>query len=271
MEEYFSGKKLYGDDFTYDQILQWYEDEKEGYANLVSEHGWAESYGGYGYHHLNILHGYRYLPKDVVFERALGLGSALGDEFLPVIPQIKSIYILEPSDQFVADQLKGVTLQYKKPSVDGKIDFPDNYFQLETSFGVLHHIPNVSFVLRELHRCLAPGGYLLIREPINSMGDWRNPRHGLTKRERGIPVEILRAQIQELGFTVVKESFCFAMTSFLERKLGKWFKRPIYEYKVYLYLDRLLSKLTTFNLKYHPEKMIQRIAPTSVFYVLQKR
>jgi len=84
-------------------------------------------------------------------------------------------------------------------------------------------------------------------------------------------VEILRAQIQELGFTVVKESFCFAMTSFLERKLGKWFKRPIYEYKVYLYLDRLLSKLTTFNLKYHPEKMIQRIAPTSVFYVLQKR
>lgn len=271
MEEYFSGKKLYGDDFNLNQIQDWYNDEKEGYANLVSEFQWEETRGGYGYHALNILHGYRFLPENMRFERALGLGSAYGYEFLPVISRIGSIHIIEPSDQLVSSELQGVQLHYKKPSVDGKMDFPDNYFQLETCFGTLHHIPNVSFVLGELHRCLAPGGYLLIREPINSMGDWRQPRHGLTKRERGIPVEIFRQRIQELGFRVVKESFCFAMTSFLERKLGKYFKRPIYEYKTYVYLDRLIAQMTTFNLRYHPQTPLQRIAPSSVFYVLQKR
>lgn len=270
MEEYLSGKKLYGDDFTLGEIQQWYDDEKEGYANLVNEYKWVESRGGYGYHHLNTLHGFRFLPEHLTFERALGLGSAYGDEFLPVISRIKSICILEPSDQLVGDHLQGVTLQYKKPSVEGKIDYADNFFQLETCFGTLHHIPNVSFVLSELYRCLAPGGYLLIREPVNSMGDWRHPRHGLTKRERGIPVDFLRTRIRELGFRVVNESFCFAMTSFLERKLGRFFQRPLHEYKAYIAADKVLSALTVFNLKYNPQTPLQRIAPSSVFYVLQK-
>lgn len=271
MEEYFSGKKLYGDDFTYDQILEWYDDEKEGYANLVSEYQWAESRGEYGYHALNTLHGFRFLPKDRIFERALGLGSALGDEFLPVISQIRSLYIIEPSDQFAANQIEGVSLQYRKPSVEGKIDLPDNFVQLETSFGTLHHIPNVSFVLSELHRCLAPGGFLLIREPVISMGDWRFPRPGLTKRERGIPVGMLRTWIQELGFEVVRESFCFAMTAFLDRKIGRFFKQPLHEYPAYIALDKYISALTTFNLHYHAQNPLQRIAPSSVFYVLKKR
>lgn len=270
MEEYFSGKKLYGDDFDFDRIQQWYEDEKEGYAGLVSENKVWNTQESYGYHQLNILHGYSFLPENKRFERALGLGSAYGYEFLPIISRIDSIYIIEPSDRLVSSRLKGVTLQYKKPSVEGKMDFPDDFFQLETCFGTLHHIPNVSFVLGELHRCLAPGGYLLIREPIHSMGDWRHPRPGLTKRERGIPVEILRRRIRELGFRVIKESFCFAMTSFLERKLGNMFERPLHEYKSYLVIDKVLSGLTAFNLKYHPKNPIQRIAPSSVFYVLQK-
>lgn len=270
MDDYFSGKKLYGDDFTHEQIQAWYADEKEGYANLVAEFEWAESHGAYGYHELNTLHGFRYIPKNAVFERALGLGSALGDEFLPIISQIKSISILEPSDNLVSDQLQGVALEYKKPTVEGRIEYPDNYFQLETCFGTLHHIPNVSFVLGELHRVLAPGGYLLIREPVHSMGDWRYPRHGLTKRERGIPVGLLRARIRELGFEVVNESFCFAMTFFLERKIGRFFKRPLHEYKWYIYLDKVLSAMTVFNLRYHAENPLQRIAPSSVFYVLKK-
>lgn len=271
MEAYFSGDKLYGDDFTLEQIKAWYDDEKEGYANLVSEYQWAESHGGYGYHHLNTLHGFKYLPKEAYFERAMGLGSAYGDEFLPVISRIKSIAIIEPSDQLVSDQLNGVPLEYKKPSVEGKIDFPDNHFQLATCFGTLHHIPNVSFVLNELHRCLAPGGYLLIREPIISMGDWRTPRQGLTKHERGIPVKFLRNRIRELDFRVVKESFCFAMTSFLERKLGPLLKRPVHEFRSYIYIDKILAACTYFNYRYHAKTPLQRIAPSSVFYVLQKK
>jgi SAM-dependent methyltransferase len=271
METYFSGTELYGDDFSFEEIRQWYEDEKEGYANLVVKYGLSEQTGGYDYMHLNIWHGFRFLPPDIQFERALGLGSALGDEFLPVIDRIKSVYVIEPSDQFHKHELKGVPFRYQKPSIEGKMNFENDTFQLATSFGTLHHIPNVSFVLSELHRCLAPGGYLLIREPIISMGDWRRPRHGLTKRERGIPLAIFRARIQELGFEVVQERFCFAMTSFLQRKIGHLFGKPLHAYKWYVIIDSVISRWTIFNLRYHALNIFQRIAPTSVFYVLRKK
>lgn len=37
MKEYFNGEKLYGDDFSFDEIKTWYEEESEGYANLGSK------------------------------------------------------------------------------------------------------------------------------------------------------------------------------------------------------------------------------------------
>lgn len=73
----------------------------------------------------------------------------------------------------------------------GKISFEDNSFDLITSFSVLHHVPNVSFVISELVRVLSKDGYLLIREPIHSMGDWSVKREGLTKNERGIHYKLL--------------------------------------------------------------------------------
>ena len=65
---------------------------------------------------------------------------------------------------------------YPYDDSNASMEFPNNYFDLITSFGVLHHIPDVSKVFSELSRVLAPGGYLLIREPIVSMGDWSYPR-----------------------------------------------------------------------------------------------
>ncbi|MCS7036493.1 MAG: class I SAM-dependent methyltransferase [Saprospiraceae bacterium] len=270
IEAYLSGERLYGDDLSPAQIASWYEDEREGYAQLVERYGWAESEGGYAYHPVNVLYGYRYLPKNAFFERALGLGSATGNEFLPILSRIGSIDILEPSEKLKRTELNGVRLRYHKPSIEGDMPFPDAYFHLQTCFSTLHHIPNVSHVMRELHRCLAPGGFLLIREPVHSMGDWRYPRPMLTKHERGIPLTFFRRRIAELGFTVVRESLCLAMNSFLQRMLGKWLRRPLTEYYTYVYLDMALSRLTAFNLHYHPQNLWQRIAPQSVFYVLQK-
>lgn len=270
IEAYLSGERLYGDDLTIEQIASWYEDEREGYAQLVEHYGWAETEGRYAYHPVNVLYGYRHLPKNATFARALGLGSATGDEFLPILSRIGSIDILEPSEQLKRTELQGVRLHYHKPSVDGTMPFPDNYFQLQTCFSTLHHIPNVSYVMGELHRCLAPGGFLLIREPVHSMGDWRYPRPMLTKHERGIPLAFFRQRIAQLGFTVVRESLCLTMNSFLQRTIGKWLRRSLTEYNAYVYVDMVLSRLTAFNLHYHPKNLWQRIAPQSVFYVLQK-
>ncbi len=261
---FLSGEKLYGDDFSFEEIKKWYDNEKEGYANLGSKN--KKTYM-YNYHNLNKLYAYSFLPKNLSFNTVLGLGSAYGDEFLPIIDRINDIIIIEPSDHLVSNQLDKIIPTYIKPNLSGKIDFPNNHFDLIICFSTLHHIPNVSYVMGELYRCLKPRGYLLIREPITSMGDWRAPRSGLTKDERGIPLKLFRKLTISLRFKVVKESLCFSMTSFLCKLL----KRPIYRSKFYLMIDKIISQLLKFRaVKYHRKSILSKIAPSAVFYVLSK-
>lgn len=113
--DYIAGDKLIGDDFTTEQIKQWYEDEKDGYANLGAKN--KSSYK-YVYHAINILHGYRHLKREK-FNRVLGLGSAYGDEFLPIIKRIQNLTILEPSNSFVSTEVHGIPCTYISPSADG--------------------------------------------------------------------------------------------------------------------------------------------------------
>ncbi|MFO1522890.1 MAG: class I SAM-dependent methyltransferase [Kiritimatiellia bacterium] len=86
--------------------------------------------------------------------------------------------------------------------------FAADTFDLATCFGTLHHIPNVSQVLRELYRVMKPGGFALIREPAISMGDWTRPRPGLTRNERGLPFSWLTKTSREIGFQIRRSTAC---------------------------------------------------------------
>ena len=259
-----SGSKLYGDDFTGAKLEAWFYDEEEGYYNLGPAQMTPYTYG---YHALNMVHGFDHLPEKV-FQSVLGIGSAFGEELRPVIGRTRSITILDPSDGFVVDNLEGVTVNYIKPHASGDLPFQANSFDLITCLGVLHHIPNVSKVVREIHRCLMPGGYVLIREPIISMGDWRKPRNGLTKRERGIPQSILSDIIRSTGFEVVSKRQCmFSLTSRLRYVLGE---EAVYNSRVAVLLDKLLCTLPLWPTIYHPRYFWHKVRPTSVFYVLRK-
>ena len=177
VEKYFKGNKLYGDDFTEEQLDAWFEEEKEGNSGVVLSN--QKEYQ-YHYHELNLFHLFSRsnIPQGA---NAIGLGSAYGDEFMPIADRLRKITIIDPSDKFAENEaLNGTPIEYRKPSLNEKLDFPDNHFQLATSMGALHHIANVTTVLREFYRCLTPGGYMLIREPIVTQGDWRYPRRGLT-------------------------------------------------------------------------------------------
>jgi ubiquinone/menaquinone biosynthesis C-methylase UbiE len=177
------------------------------------------------------------------------------------------VVISDPSDALGVSEIGGMPVRYTKPQIDGSIPFPDGEFDLLTCFGVLHHIPNVSAVLAEFYRCLAPGGYALVREPIISMGDWRRPRRGLTMRERGIPIAILRRMVRAVGFTVVRETLCmFPLTYRLQ-----WFlKEPVFNYRTVVKWDRQVSELFAWNLRYHATNLAQKFRPASAFYVLTK-
>ena len=266
MNEYLTGAKLYGDDFTLDKIRQWYDEETEGYADLGSK---EKTQYSYSYHNLNIIHGFSKI-KSGALDKALGLGSAWGYEFEPVLDKIKEITIVEPSDNLRNDKIGNIVPTYVKPEVDGSLKFDDNTFDLITCFATLHHIPNVSHVLSEIIRVAKPGGYILIREPIVSMGDWSHPRPGLTKNERGIPKQIFEKAFANEPIEIISKEHYFTVTSYIGKIIGRRLSKPIHTYKVYILFDKLLSSLLKGNIHYHATNPLGKIAPSSVFYVLKK-
>lgn len=257
---YLSGQKLYGDDFTSSQISEWFADETEGYADLG-----AKNRANYAYprHQLNIFHAFRHLEHRKL-DKSLGLGSAYGDEFLPIVKRISSLTILDPSDTFsVSNEISGTPISRHKPCVDGTIPFESNTFDLITCFGVLHHIPNVSYVVGECYRCLAEGGTFVVMEPFVSMGDWRNPRRGLTKRERGIPLSVFEHIIRDSGFSIERRTLC--RFPILPRVFRDTYNKP-----TLTYLDYLLSFLFSYNTKYHRVQWWEKLGPSTVYFVLRK-
>jgi SAM-dependent methyltransferase len=264
VDAYFDGRKLYGDDFNLAEIEAWYDDEREAYANLGAKN--VRTYA-YAYHALNLRHGFRHIPARR-YCRALGFGSAYGEEFRPISGLIQRITIVDPSDAFVTDSVYGVPVTYIKPRVDGTLPFPDSDFDLILCLSVLHHIANVSHVIRELCRCLQPRGFAIIREPVVSMGDWRKPRRGLTRRERGVPLEVFRRIIRGAGFDVLRETLCVFNPI---PRLWSLFGKPAYNNMLATRLDAVICKLLRWNLKYHSESLLRKFRPTAVCYVLTKR
>jgi SAM-dependent methyltransferase len=264
MEIFFSGKRLYGNDFSQNEIEAWFADEAESYFNLLKSSG--EGGYEYGYHALNAHHGYSALPN-IRFGHVLGIGSAYGDELKPILANCDQLTILEPSDGFKNTTTNGIPVSYVKPAATGDMPFNSNSFDLITCLGVLHHIPNVSKLVDEFYRVLKPGGYALVREPIISMGDWRKPRSGLTKRERGIPLPILRDFILTAGFNRVRERMCmFSLTS----RLRHFVSGSVFNNDLIVSLDAIFSALPIWLPTYHARNVLQKLRPTSVYYVLQK-
>ena len=262
-KEYFEGKKLYGDDFSIEQITEWYEDEKDAYLNLWENDGCNYKYG---YHYLNYKYAFSFLPS-YHFDNVLCLGGAYGDELLPIRDRIGQITIVESTDKFSKNN-KDLSITYVKSQPSGELLFPNDYFDLITCFGTLHHIPNVSKVVKEIYRCAMRGGYVLIREPIVSMGDWREERRGLTKRERGIPLHIFRRIIADTGFNIINDRKCmFSLTS----RLRYFVKDSVYNFRSALLLDRWFCMLFGWNNTYHATNLFLKLRPTSIFYALYKQ
>jgi SAM-dependent methyltransferase len=264
IKPYFSGNKLYGDDFTINEIKDWFEYEKEAYADLGSKN--KEQYI-YGYHAFNILNGFNHLPSDLKFKNAMGFGAAYGYEIEPVKDRIEHLTIIDPSDAFEQTDVYGVPVTYVRPTLEGDISYPDGAFDLILCFGTLHHIPNVSKIIAEFGRCLSPNGFILIREPIISMGDWRNKRPGLTAKERGIPLHLFRNMIKNANVRITKETLCFFPVTY---KIGSFFKYRMYSSPLAVLFDKWASWLFSWNVRYHRTKKFHTLAPTNAFYVLTK-
>ena len=259
-DKYSDGKTLYGDDFSADQIEAWFRDEAEAYYRLPED----REPGLYAYHARNWRHGFRHLPLSA-FEHVLCLGGAFGDEIQPVLGRSKKVTVLESAGEF-----RNPKLEYVKPNADGRMPFADNTFDLVTCFGVLHHIPNVSAVLREMARCTKPGAWQLICEPTHSMGNWDKPRRLLTPNERGIPPAIMRRIVSEAGLQIVHERRCMlSLTSRFELFLPK--RQFVFNKNWITVVDDYLSNLPIWPQHYHATNFVQKLRPLALFLVLQRK
>ncbi|HIG41755.1 MAG: class I SAM-dependent methyltransferase [bacterium] len=260
---YFNGHELIGDTFSHDEIEQWFEQEVEGYFGL---YGNAEERKAYGNHALNAHYLFKHLP-DGDFPVVMGLGSGNGDEFEPIAARCGKITIVDPSDGHSDTVRWGVDIAYEKAVNSGVLGFEDDTFDLIVCFSCLHHIPNVSFVVSELFRVLKPGGTILIREPIISMGDWRAPRLGLTRNERGLPLLLFQNMMDRAGFTTRSLKVC----SFpLLERLKPFFTGGVYNNRAVVLLDDLLSRLTLVNYRYHATSVWHKFRPVAVSIVAMK-
>jgi hypothetical protein len=143
----------------------------------------------------------------------------------------------------------------------------DDKFDLITCFGVLHHIPNASFVFGKLVRTLKPRSFRVTGANC-FFGRLEETRRGLIKRERGIPLNILGNIVQSSGVETIRQSLCaFPLTPRIFRLL-----RPdVYNSSIATKVDLVLSAAFAWNVNYHPRNTFQRLRPTSTFLILKKR
>jgi SAM-dependent methyltransferase len=262
-DRHFSGEVLWGDDFDEGERHAWYIDEKNAYMELYAS---APIYE-YEYETVNVLLGFANLPPNRRFRKVLGLGSAYGDELTPISDRLTSAVIVESADGYEAKHELPMSIEWRKAAPSGNLPLSDHEVDLAVCLGVLHHLPNVSHVISELGRVVEPGGFALIREPIISMGDWREHRPGLTQRERGVPREMLLQFCRSSGFEVVRERLCFFPGSIV---LARILRRDRLKDPVMVRLDSFLSSITRSNYRYHATTSWQKVRPTSVFLTLRK-
>ena len=151
-------------------MSEWFKSEQSGYGNLLYKDVQSAVAEDYPYHLLNYLYGWRFL-KDRFFGKTLSFGGARCSELSLIASKISDLVIIEPDTRFWSEDKFGIKLEYIEPYFDGHLDFASNTFDTITCFGVLHHIPNATYVFSELIRVLKPGGVILLREPIISMND----------------------------------------------------------------------------------------------------
>jgi SAM-dependent methyltransferase len=260
-DKWMSGESIYGDEFTLQEIEQWYCDEEH------ASHGVYIDVDTTQYRTLNWELGFKYL-KGKIFNKCLGLGVADGNDIEPLAYQVNEFYCIEPEEKWWKTTIGLKTAHYFRPKTDGNLDiFPDQSFDLAIAIGCLHHIPNVSFVIKEMGRKLRSGGMFLIREPETAMGDWRSPREMMTPRERGLPIKPLLIAVKKSGLTIkaVKYFGCPVVI-----RLSQMFGINPYTNKLLVYFDWLLSTSMKWNLHYLPKNILEKIAPSQVFILAEK-
>lgn len=116
-----------------------------------------------------------------------------------------------------------------------KLDYPKATFDYVVSLEVLEHIkPSKTFkALQEIYRVIRPGKYFIVSVPLNEGLDEMLTRgENPNAHVRTYTPELIKAELEIVGFTIVQEKKLFAFHKF---------------YKIKSWVARFFPKKFTFN------------------------
>ena len=260
------GEELYGDDFGGAQVKQWFTENASGYSESSRDSLKPENYG---YRELNRRALIRHLPVGRRFRHALGFGSGYGSELAPIASRIERLTLVEAGDGYGLDPALRMPTQVLPAEASGDVPLDNAAVDLVTSFGVLQYIANVSHVISEFARVLEPGGLLLVREPMTSLGGgWGRDRvgSGITPHTRGIPREFLLRALRMHGLSVQRETLsgCPPIV-----KTWKYGLVP-YNSPILTSLDLAICRALAPRARYHAERAWDKLRPTAIAIVARR-
>lgn len=104
-------------------------------------------------------------PQWELVQKHLGpTNLELGPGPRPRLP-VKDSYFLDISREAVG-RLNTAGGRAQVCDLSQPFPFPDGYFDLICAFEILEHLPNDTFVLQEIRRCLKPQGTVLVSFPL---------------------------------------------------------------------------------------------------------
>jgi ubiquinone/menaquinone biosynthesis C-methylase UbiE len=161
------------EEITFDTISNYWEDKHPGRkigGNTPFEDysSFFEKIDNYKYHRNH----YQYLKEGVaefdqhagkkLLEIGCGLGADLGSFALggAIVHAIESV---NSAEETLRKRFELLKKEFKFDKADFKnIPYPDNYFDVVYSFGVLHHSPWIADGISEIHRVLKPDGKVIV-------------------------------------------------------------------------------------------------------------
>ena len=260
--------KLTGNDFNQEEIKKWYEEEEKYHNQFTGGRNSSDEYWSI-YEEFNRRYAINNFVKFSKEIRVLSFGCAEGSDTAKLYKEQKfRLYGLEASEQLITAFKDGFPeAEIVKANIDGKIDYSTDFFDFIFCFGVLHHIPNVSFVLKEFHRVLKEGGIAVIREPICWMYSGDKRPEDLSPNERGIPVEFFREEFSNLNFEIlrIKYSYYKPLMHFVRKSPVCW-KFPSLIFRI----DNILSRIPNRK-NYFGRNLSDKFNAGCAYYVIKKR
>ena len=266
-----SGALLAGDDYSNEQLKVWFEQEENAYYDSESDTGEIDHWYKYAYYVNNRLL-FSKIPPSLEKPCIAFLGPGTGEEAFELSKSLpsSSLIFIESSEGFqkiLRDKFPNSDIV--NPLISGDIELEDSSIDIFCTFSVLHHIANVSHVLKEIHRVLKPGGKLLIKEPCSSMGDWRFPRT-TTPNERGISPNFFKHSAISIGFFPELEESPIIFDP-LNKFLKKFYLYKFLNFKTIYIIDTIISKILALNNFYWRDSFFKKLGPSNFVYTLTKR